>query len=394
MGLLTAPLTYVMIAIMAIGASIYSIQLPREFGDLTQAPTVNGDNCHKLNNIGSVADLVVDETTTLVYVSSGKNKHRNEYYPPFGLHNRGLRSVYYHDYVALYNPSTEKFKILEFENFEGHDFIGQGIAITRAQEAGDNSNFLYFVNHKRSGPVISVFKHKKGTSTLQYLHEFKSPSFIYTPSAVAPISPFEVYITNDHYFTRGPGRLLENALSPLASGNVVHCIFDPKSKETSCNKVVTGLAMPNGLEYLPARNELVVGESMTGHVTFFPRVPDSQTGDVDASQKRVTDIGAPLSNIRRVPGRNDLIVSVLPDLGRTSKVLANVTHDLPVPGMAVFLREVSNYEQPVLAYHGKGEQLSFMSGYSMLPSKRQLLGGSALNDGILVCDLDYSLFGM
>lgn len=394
MGVFTTPVTWFIVLAVSIGVSIYSFRLQQDFNDLNQAPTINEQGCTRLTTVGSVTDLIVDTSTGHLYLTSGKREHRLNYYPPFGAMAKGLDSSYYRDQVVLYNFQTQTVKELKFENFDGQEFIGHGVALTRSSIKGDYSNYLYFLNHKRFGSVISVFKHLRGSSSLTFSHEFKSPSFIRTPSSVIAVSPHEVYITNDHYFQNSVLRNIENRLSPLPLTNVVRCEYEPRSRTTSCREVVKGLASARGMEYLPESNELAVAESHIGVVGFYSLTPRNSTESQYLPKTRQANIGAPLVNIRRVPGTSDLLVTVTSDSEQVFPTVDKLEVEKPTDEMAVLLSSSNNYDDPVLVYHGKGDELSHVTSFSMVPQKRQLIGGSAINEGLLVCSIDYSLFGM
>lgn len=397
MTFLKGPLMYALVAIVAVGIAIYSFRLPFNFTDINKSPYTNNNRCRKISGIGASEDVVADETTGMVYLGTGTHDGRTVFHPGcnFAEKNHHDNSIY-RDKVMMLNTATEALTELKIEGYEGQDFVSHGMAMLPSEDKNDNSNYLFFVNHKRTGSVISVFKHQKGTSAVQFQHEFKHPG-IKTPNSVAPISPFEVYVTNDHYFKARALKMVEAILGPFPITNVVRCTVNPAhpTKGASCTSVLSGLAYANGIEFLRGRNELAVAETMAGRVNFLPR--DPVTGALDVSNKRSVNLGIAVDNIRRVPATaggmtsDDLVVASFPDPFVTLDSLVHpVTFNKTVAAMAVYLRASDNYLRPLVAFHDKaGAGLNTLTGYTMVPSKRKLVAGSVMYDGLVVCDVDY-----
>lgn len=398
-----ALLTWVLVALLGIGASLYSIYPGGEHMlPLASGPRVNHSHCKLLKEVGSVEDVVADETTGLVYLGSGTTKGRSKYFPGMSNHDHNVDNPEtYRDKIYQFNPVTEQFKQLTIEGYDGQDFVSHGISMIPSEDPiNDNSNYLFFVNHKRSGSVISVFKHKKGTDTVEFLHEFKHDK-IFTPNSVAAISINEIYLTNDHYYKNKIGKTLEILVPYFANSNILHCIRDEKTKTSSCSIAVDRLKYANGIEYIPGRSEIVLAESATGRVTIFPRVslpvPSVDTGAIetvsilDTTKSRSIYAGSYIDNVRRVPGTNDFVVATFPDQAKTVNLLAKKKGfaEIPLPAMALYFKESNNYNESQVLYHDGGEVLGFLTGFSVLPSKRQLVGGSCLFEGLLFCDLEY-----
>lgn len=391
MGLLNGPVGYLLVAVAAFGYYLYSLRLPIEFKDLNSLSYVT-NSCKVLPGVGATEDVVVDPSTGHVYIAHAPAQDRRGKFFP-GLNRWGKdyeESAYLHS-ISIMDPETQKITALEFEGFEGHDYVAHGINVVPSNDPAQKSSHVFVVNHKRSGSVVSVFKHEHGSKTLQYQHDFKSPK-IYTPNSVAPIGPNEIYVTNDHFFPQGLLRVAEFMLMPIGSTNVMHCTYNPQSGATSCNKATDKLGMANGIEYIPARDEIVVAESTTGRVTFFPRLKGPKdNGRLDAVHKRATNIGAGVDNVRIIPGTNDVIVTAFPDMHKLVDQMGHTTDtSISVPAMAVVLKESESYTKSKVVYHSNGEgsdALSFMTGFAVLPQQNLVVGGSVVNEGLLVCDL-------
>lgn len=389
------PVSYVLVALAAFGCYIYSLRLTVDFKDLNSLPYVK-DNCKVLPGIGAAEDLVVDPTTGLVYIAHASVMgRRTKFFPAANNYNKNFEPEHFLQSISVMDPDTQEITALEFEGFEGHDYISHGINVVPSSDANAKFTYVSVINHERTGSVVTIFKHAHGSNVLQYLHEFKSPK-IRSPNSVTAIGPNEIYVTNDHYFPKGFLRIVEFLLMPIASTNVVHCTYNPQTSKTQCESAVDGLAMANGIEYLPARDEIVVTESTTGRVTFFPRLSGTKaSGKLDTVHKRVTNIGTALDNVRIVPGTSDVIVAAFPDMPKLINQLSN--HDnltLKVPVMGILLKESESYTKLNVAHHSSGESKgtqSMVTGYGVPPRQRQLLAGSFMNAGLLVCDLPKDL---
>lgn len=390
-------MTYALVAIVAVVIAVYTFRQPPQFTDIYKSSFTNNGRCRKLTDIGASEDVVADETTGMAYLGTGSHIGRTVFHPGCNKLEKQHHDVsVYRDKVMLLNMATEDLTELKIEGYDGQDFVTHGIAMLPSKDKEDNSNYLFFVNHKRTGSVISVFKHQKGTGAVQFQHEFKHPE-MYTPNSVAPVSPYEVYATNDHYFKHGLLKMAEGILGPFPITNVVRCTVDPAhpTAGATCTPAVTGLVYANGIEFLPARNELAVAETMAGRVNFLPR--DPVTGALDGAKKRTVSLGIAVDNLRRVPATaagmtsEDLVVAAFPDPHATIDSLIHAkTFNKTVSAMAVYLRASDNYMQPLVAFHDKtGAGLHTLTGYTMVPSKRKLVAGSVMYDGLVVCDVDY-----
>lgn len=377
----------ILVSFIAIFFGFKFIKVDGGVKSLSDVPHLNNDHCRRLSQFGSIEDLIADETTGLVYFSAGTQAGRLDFFP--GLSNRDVSNTthrIYHDQVYLFDPVAETAIPLKIQSGNSlGDFVSHGISIV----TNESFNHLFFVNHKRSGSVVSVFKHTKGTDVLEHLHDFKH-SAIYTPNSVAAVSSTDIYISNDHFFKNKILRAIEFMVGPIGSTNIVHCKFDSASDQTTCETVVSKLSYANGLEYLANTHEVISAETNRGRVTRYPVLSDN--GNLDVANSKSLYLNTGLDNIRRVPGTNDFVVVTFPDLERTVDALRDlVNYKGTVPARTVYLREADGYSQERVLYYDNGELLSFVTGFLYVPKASKLLGGSVLYEGLLVCDIDPSV---
>lgn len=380
-------LVEVLVSIVAIFLGFRFVKVDGGVKSVTDVPLINHEQCQLLSQFGSLEDLIADEATGLVYFSAGTREGRLEYFP--GLAPKKTTNTthrVFHDQVYLFDPVAETAVSLEIQGDSVGDFVSHGISLV----TGEVDNHLFFVNHKRTGSVVSVFKHTKGTTVLEHLHDFKH-SAIHSPNSVAAVSPTEVYISNDHWSKNHLLRMMEVLLGPLGTTNIVHCKLDPSSLESTCTSVVNKLAFANGLEYIAGTNEVISAESNRGRVTRYPVLPG---GKLDVENSHSLYFNVVLDNVRRVPGTNDFVVATFPDLDQLFPALKNpASYKGTVSARALYVRESDGYSQERVIYNDDGHLLSFVTGYLYAESAGKLLGGSVLYEGLLVCKVDPKVIG-
>jgi hypothetical protein len=380
-------LVEVLVSLVAIFLGFRFVKVDGGVKSITNVPLINHEQCHLLSQFGSLEDLIADEATGLVYFSAGTRDGRLEYFPGLSL-SKTTNTTHrvFHDQVYLFDPAAETAVALEIQGDNLGDFVTHGVSLV----TGELDNHLFFVNHKRTGSVVSVFKHTKGTTVLKHLHDFKH-SAIHTPNSVAAVSPTEVYISNDHWSKMHILRMMEVLLGPLGTTNIVHCQLDPKSLESTCTPAVTKLAYANGLEYIASTNEVISAETTRGRVTRYPVLPG---GKLDVTNAHSLYFNVALDNIRRVSGTNDFVVATFPDLERLFPALKDLAnYKGTVPARALYLREADGYSHEHVLYNDDGQVLSFVTGYLYAKSAGKLLGGSVLYEGLLVCKVDPKVIG-
>ena len=102
--------------------------------------------------------------------------------------------------------------------------------------------YIAAVNHKRSGSVIELFKHKVGSTLLTHMKTIKDEKII-KPNDVALVGPDSFYVTND-VFGSGVMRTIQ-LFGRFASGNVV--FYDGETTRV----VLKSLVYPNGIALSP-----------------------------------------------------------------------------------------------------------------------------------------------
>jgi len=120
------------------------------------------------------------------------------------------------------------------------------------------------INHTSAGHSIEVFE--LSGKELTYKRTLTDPAIV-SPNDLVLLDEVRFYFTNDHGFTKGIGRLLED-YAGLAMSNVVY--FDG----TEYREVADGIAYANGINYDKKRNLIFVA-STRGFCSMY--IPEMKT---------------------------------------------------------------------------------------------------------------------
>lgn len=363
---------------------------------LEHLPQINNQHCRVLRTVKSSEDIAVDQDAGIAYLGSGREAVRLHYHPGMGRLNnsltsgdfQGLNVNPYRDDMFLFDLETEKFTKLNVKNYDGEELVTHG---TSLRSFAKGTNTLYLINHKRTGSVVSIFRHKLGTSDLVHIRDVKSRALT-TLNSVAPLDEKRFLISNDHGFRGGIFRRFEDAFGFKHLCSIALCEitdFSKTGKEgVKCRKLISGLTYANGLEYLPKTKEIVVGETYTGVVSFYKFDGRKATYD------RQTDTHTGLDNIKLTPGTDDLTIVNFPS---SAQILEYVDKGLDYTGriqiMASVLKAADGYRHKTVAFHDDTSKLGgfgFLTGALFVPKYGKLLGGSVTKEGLLVCDIDYA----
>lgn len=107
-----------------------------------------------------------------------------------------------------------------------------------------------------------------GSSSVQHLRSIEHP-FIKTPNDIIARTTTSLYVTNDHYYTHGNMRLLEDLYYGATWSDTIHIeIADLTSKDPKADidakVVLTGLHNNNGLARGASPNEIAIGSALSG----------------------------------------------------------------------------------------------------------------------------------
>jgi len=206
-------------------------------------PTFNGEIIQKIALPGA-EDITISAIDSFAIISS---THRRSV-PRTKEESGGLYLI---DLKSkLYSPIylTEDFK---------KSFAPHGISMIKT----DSTYTILAVNHTLNGHTIEVFK--LSGQNLTHQKTLEHPSMV-SPNDIVILDENRFYFTNDHKYTTGIGRLLED-YGGLSVSNVVY--FDGENY----TEVADGIAYANGINFDVERKLLFVASPRNFLVKVFAK---------------------------------------------------------------------------------------------------------------------------
>ncbi|KAL2113020.1 hypothetical protein VUR80DRAFT_5617 [Thermomyces stellatus] len=353
---------------------------PAKLTHWENSTALNNGDCTVDEIANACEDVKIHFASSTAFIACGDPLERTKWYPPACRHNAQARSEdSFRESVFKHDIKTGTTTELQIEGLEG-DFVSHGIDIY--QPPNDPSKVhIFAVRHAREGDSVSIFSHTLGTNVMSLVKDVKHAS-IKTANGVAAVGEFEFYMTNDHYFLRGPMRYLEERLGPWRwATEVQYC--DASQSSVYCRQVTERFPGANGIAVWEDR--LFVGDSKNGTVSIY-----ELRDDHGAEFKSQIELGAAADNINIIPTTGDLIVSIFPTLEDLPTYLANVHllgRELLVPAAALRLPKMNGYK-PELIYYDDGSVVSDMTAMALDPYSGVVIGAAVLQyGGFAVCKL-------
>ena len=293
-------------------------------------------------------DITISLSDEFALISSTKRGH----FPPAQEEHGGL---YYMDL------NDENFEVKKLTDDFKASFAPHGISMFKK----DSTYRVIAVNHTPQGHSLEVFNLKD--KVLSFEKKLKDPLMV-SPNDVVFIDENRFYFTNDHKYTKGIGRYLEDYLG-LAISNVIY--FDGEKYL----EVAKGIAYANGINYDADRSLLFIASPRKFLIKVYKRNPDG-------SLKFIEDIscGTGVDNIE-FDSNGNLWVGAHPNLLRFA-------------AYAKGKEKTSPSEIIKISYHDKGdytiEQVYMDDGSAMsastvaAPIRDIILTGNVMDDKFLV----------
>ncbi|CAG8686731.1 14625_t:CDS:2, partial [Cetraspora pellucida] len=348
------------------------------------AQKYNGGKCRYLEVHGLglklklCEDIKIHHASGLAYFACGDEQSRKTIpWPPPYNNSFHLRGTFY-----VYNIKTDKLTPLILKNFsDKEDFSLHGFGIYESPTEPDNLYF-FIINHKRSGSVIELFRHKINTFELYYLKTFKH-DLIYNPNNIAPVSREEFYVTNDLYCQSYWMMLFEILTRRRWSNVVFH-----SSKTNTTEMVVDGLIFANGINVNWDYSRVFIGTIGTGELLIYERNPDNKLKLLN-----VIDVEHPIDNVNVDPVTGEIYLAVahnlvemglyLSGLVKSKKPsfgvikISNNTEEDKFDGIKYVKEKI--FEDDGALFH----TVSVVAGDS---SREVMLLGSPFAEGVVRCD--------
>ncbi len=172
-------------------------------------------------------------------------------YPPLEEEKGGL---------YLIDLKTKDFNPIALTTDYKGGFAPHGISLFKK----DSTYQVAVVNHTEKGHSIELFE--LANHQLKHLKTMTDENMI-RPNDVVLIGPDEFYFTNDHGYTKGIGKFIEE-YAGLAFSNVVHY------KNGTYKVAAEGIAYANGINYDATNNRLYVASARGFLVKVFTKEKD------------------------------------------------------------------------------------------------------------------------
>ena len=197
--------------------------------------------------LSGAEDITVSNTDHFAIISSTNRAG----YPPTEEQHGGL---------YLMDLKNEYFTVKHLTTDFSKPFAPHGISMIKK----DSTYKIFSVNHTSEGHSIEVFKFVE--HQLSYIKTLTDKTMI-SPNDVVLIDEHKFYFTNDHKYTKGIGRLMED-YAGLSLSNVVY--FDGENY----HEVANGIAYANGINFDAKRNLLYVASPRKFLVKVYTRNND------------------------------------------------------------------------------------------------------------------------
>ncbi|THH04497.1 hypothetical protein EW145_g5482 [Phellinidium pouzarii] len=246
----------VLVALAAVLGGYYQFNLKPRLVVLGQGRVIvpiGNTKCKTYDDAQACEKIVVHEPTGHVYMACSTQKSRTHWLPTTNRLNATGRST--SDYVAVFDPATEKVTPLRREGFKfSHGLSVHGMDVVPSKKhKGDL--YIYLINHRPPLPpktaekdgqdsLVEVFRTRPGSDEMHYVVTFKDPT-ISTPNDIVATGDEDLsfFFTNDHGFVKsGLARQFDlDGLLGLTWSNVGYC------REDGCRIAVDNILGANGI---------------------------------------------------------------------------------------------------------------------------------------------------
>ena len=169
--------------------------------------------------------------------------------------------------LFLIDLTSEEYSPIPLTRTLNFPFEPHGISFYKQ----DSIYHVMAVNHTAKGHTIEVFELVK--NTLEHKRTLSDESMI-QPNDLVMINPTSFYFTNDHGYTEGLGKIMEEYLG-LAISNVIYC--DGKTYK----EVANGIAYANGINFDPDRKLMFVASARGFVLKVYSRLEDGSLSFIE-----------------------------------------------------------------------------------------------------------------
>ena len=313
----------------------------------TVTPQFEGQILQEIKLPGA-EDMLVSRVDSFLLISSSNRA----VYPPTEEEKGGL---------YLIDLKEDDFTPIHLSANFTKPFAPHGISMIKT----DSTYTVMAINHTLDGHSIEVFNLYQ--QTLTHIKTLQHESLI-RPNDLVLLGPNEFYVTNDHGYTKGIMRLIEE-YGGFSFSNVVHY------KNDAYAEVATDIAYANGINYDADRKLLFVASPRKFLVKVYSRADDGSLSFI-----KDIDCGTGPDNLEF--GTDGTIWSgAHPNLLRFAAYAKGDQETAPSEVIQITYRGTGDYEVTSV-YVENGER---MSGSSVaVPWGDLIFVGNVMDDGFLV----------
>lgn len=185
-------------------------------------------------------------------------------------------------------PQTQKAQKLKLQGFTG-PLVTHGIDVISDPQNAE-AVYIFAVNHLPNparygeypyGPEkpgtedlpkpasrIEIFRHEVGSGAAKHVRSVQHP-LIRTPNDLLARGPHEFFVTNDHFYTDGHMRMVEDVVPSATWTDTVHvqlAHLDKTEPTAGVQAVVAikGMWNNNGLSHGPAADDVIISSAVGG----------------------------------------------------------------------------------------------------------------------------------
>lgn len=340
------------------------------------------NNCHVVEGVEACEDAKYEEQSGLVFLACGDAEARKKWFPGAGVFldpDTGRHQV---DRFFAFDPKTEKIQSVLITGFDGHTFTSHGLDVFTLS---DGTEIIAAVNHKVDGSVISLFRFNH-PGEVAYIGEIKD-DLIKTPNGVAlfytPEGQLGFLTTNDHVQRQGLLRHVAEIIG-LKATDIVYCSVNiDQGVFGKCHKAAEHLVYPNGIALIPGTLDFVQSDSRDAQIRHWSWNSELQKLDLNSA----TMVGAPMDNVRVIPGTRDVMVAAFPNLFQVMNKNKNMDDEtIKIETVGLRLNYNEGYRVAHVVHKSDDEYGVFLNTvYNYFPEENKILAGSCFAKSLVVC---------
>ncbi|KAF8925041.1 Arylesterase-domain-containing protein [Dissophora ornata] len=196
----------------------------------------NTAGCEVVQGLEACEDVHIHHASGLAFTTCGNAEARKSWYPPMNHHNASTEGGF-EDKFVIYDIASGKYDVKELVGLPADtDRVFHGLDIF---ERSPTELTIFAVNHRRTGSVIEVLEYKIGDKNVYYKETIKH-DLIRTPNDIVALGPRSFYVSNDHLYSVGAWRLIEENLRRPWS-NVIY--YSPETAFVAFDHVISANGM-------------------------------------------------------------------------------------------------------------------------------------------------------